>query len=209
MEPVVEDSLRSIGLFKIAGVDEAGRGPMAGPVVVACVMLAANHNLEGLNDSKKVSAKKREILYPLIFERAISVTVASASNVSIDAINIYQATKRCIAEVVNTSQGSPEIVVIDGEFTAFSGDCALRFPYQTLPKGDALSENVAAASIIAKVSRDYWMTEVAHVQYPMYGFDKHKGYGTKEHIEALKKYGPCPLHRRSFTLHGVKLEELT
>ena len=208
MVPVVEDALHEIGFNKIAGVDESGRGSLMGPVVVACVMLSRNHKLEGLDDSKKLSAKKREHLFELIYEQALDVQIAFGSNGMIDEFNIYRATKKCIKETLDNFKISPEMVVIDGTFTPFIGEEKLLYPHQMLPKADSLSENVAAASIIAKVSRDRWIIESAYPEYPQYGFDKHKGYGTKKHVEALQKYGPCPLHRVSFSLNGKKISDM-
>ena len=209
MVPVVENSLYEIGFNKIAGVDESGRGSLMGHVVVACVMLSRNHKLEGLDDSKKLSAKKREYLFELIYEQALDVQVAFGSAGMVDEFNIYRATKKCIKETLDNFKISPEVVVIDGTFTPFMGEEKLLYPHQMLPKADSLSENVAAASIIAKVSRDRWIIESAHPEYPQYGFVSSKGYGTKAHMEALFKYGPCPLHRMTFTIKGKRIGDIT
>jgi len=204
MDFVVEQSLHEVGLHKIAGCDEAGRGPLAGPVVAAAVMLPPNHKIDGLNDSKQLSAKNREELYRMILERAIDAQISMCMNQLIDKVNIYNATKACIRDTLMNFKVNPDIVVIDGSFTDFIGNHALPFPYQTQVKGDALSENVAAASILAKVYRDHWMTEIDS-QYPQYGFAKHKGYGTAQHIKALTEFGPCPIHRLSFSVKGIKI----
>ena len=208
MDPVVEKSLREGGLNKITGIDEVGRGSLAGPVVVASVMLPTNHKIDGINDSKKLSPKKREEISYLLFERAIDIQVSLAMNGVVDLLNIYNATKKCIKETLDNAKVRPDIVVIDGSFNHFKGEYELPFAYQTLPKGDALSENVAAASIIAKITRDKWMEINAHKAYPEYGFAQHKGYGTKQHMEALFKYGPCPLHRMTFSIKGKKIGDL-
>lgn len=207
MDPVVEKDLHEIGLHKIMGVDEAGRGPGAGPVVAAGVMLPANHKIEGLNDSKKLSPKKREVLADKIYEQALELHIAEVSSCEIDKINILNATKKCIHTVVNSFKITPNIVVIDGIFT-FKDEYRLPYPYQTIPKGDSLSDNIAAASIIAKTYRDSWMRVGAHSAHPEYGFDKHVGYLTKQHIEALYKHGPCPLHRMSFSVKGVYIKDM-
>ncbi len=206
MEPFIENSLREVGIYKIAGADEAGRGSLAGPVVIACVMLPTEHKIENINDSKKLPPKKREQTAILIYERALDIQVVYAMSGLIDEINIHSANKKCMYEAVNNLKIAPEMVVIDGVFNFSPGE--IKYPYQTLPKADSLSENVAAASIIAKTTRDKWMIEEAHRLFPEYGFDKHKGYGTKEHVEALKKYGPCPIHRVSFTINGIWMEDI-
>lgn len=196
MDPVVEKNLRAININKIAGVDEAGRGALCGIVSVACVMLPPNHKIEGLNDSKKLSPKKRIELAELIRERAIEVHLAWADHMVIDKINILEATKLCISQAINKLNVRPEMVVIDGQFN-FQKEFEPDFPYQTIINGDNLSENIAAASIISKTFRDSWMDE-QHKLYPEYGFIDHHGYGTKKHVAAIKEFGPCPIHRRTF-----------
>lgn len=196
MDPVIEKDLRALGLNKIAGVDEAGRGSLASIVVVGCVMLPTNHKIDGIKDSKKVSPKKRKFLAELIKERAIEYHLAWADHTVIDKINILEATKLCIVQVINKLKVKPDMVVIDGTFN-FHEDLSPIHPYQTVINGDNLSENIAAGSIIAKTFRDNYMDE-QHKLYPEYNFIKHHGYGTKEHIAAIKKYGPCPIHRKTF-----------
>ena len=203
MDPIVERDLNEIGLHKIIGVDEAGRGSLIGPVVASSVMLPANHKIEGINDSKLVSPNKRKEIAGLIFERALEVRVSFIMNGVIDKINILNATKLAIKETLVAFRIRPDIVVIDGLFS-FKDEYMLPYAYQLLPKGDTLSENIAAASIIAKTTRDAWVVQVSD-QYPEYNFAQHKGYGTEAHFDALVKYGPCPIHRRSFSLKGKRL----
>ena len=175
-----------------AGVDEAGRGPLAGPVSVAAVILPHDLCLPKLNDSKKISAKVREELFDEIQEKAIAVGTALIDAQTIDRVNIYQATINGMYEAIFSLRPEPQEVLID----AVPLD-RLPMPSESIIKGDAKSASIAAASIIAKVTRDRLMDEYDKV-YPEYGFAQHKGYGTAQHIEALKKYGPCPIHRRSF-----------
>lgn len=179
------------GLF--CGVDEAGRGPLAGPVYAAAVILPAEPMIDGLNDSKKLSEKKREALYDQICEKAIAWSVVTASVEEIDTLNILQATFLAMQRAVEGLQVQPAFALIDGN-RAPSG---LRIPCQTVVKGDALSASVAAASILAKVSRDRYLLEL-DAQYPQYAFKQHKGYGTKAHYAALEQYGPSPVHRMTF-----------
>ncbi len=181
----------------IAGIDEAGRGPLAGPVVCACAVMPMDNIIEGVNDSKKLSAKKREELYDKIKKVAISYSIVEVDEKTIDKINILQATKLGMKKALETLSVKPDIVLID----AVKIDC--RVPQENIIKGDALSYNIAAASILAKVYRDRMMVELDK-KYPQYGFAKHKGYGTKAHIEALKKYGKCELHRDTFIKKFVK-----
>lgn len=176
----------------VAGVDEAGRGPLAGPVSVAAVILPHDLCLPKLNDSKKLSAKVREELFDEIQEKAIAVGTALIDAQTIDRVNIYQATINGMYEAIFSLQPAPQEVLID----AVPLD-RLPMPSEPIIKGDAKSASIAAASIIAKVTRDRLMDEYDKI-YPEYGFAQHKGYGTAQHIEALKKYGPCPIHRRSF-----------
>lgn len=195
MDSIIDRELRDNNINKIVGVDEAGRGSLASIVAVAGVMLPTSHKIKGINDSKKLSRKKREELNEQIRDQAIEYHIAWIDHTVIDRINILEATKLCIIQVINRFNVKPDMVVIDGKFSFSNGDIV--FPYRTIPKADNNSENVAAASILAKVYRDNWMLE-QHKKYPNYGFDKHFGYGTKKHRAAIEKYGPCPIHRRSF-----------
>ena len=176
----------------ICGVDEAGRGPLAGPVCAAAVMLPKGLVIPGLNDSKKLSDKRRRELFPIIQQEAVSFGIAFASQEEIDEINILQATFLAMRRAMEQLNPQPEFALIDGNRETDFG-----VPYKTVIKGDSLSANIAAASVLAKVTRDNWMMEAAE-KYPGYGFEIHKGYGTKAHYAALKKLGPCPIHRRSF-----------
>ena len=185
----IEDSL---GLHLICGVDEAGRGPLAGPVCAAAVILPEHLQIPGLNDSKKLTDKKRRELFPVIQEQAIAYGIGLASEQEIDEINILQATFLAMRRALDQLTVRPEIAIIDGNRETDFG-----LPVKTVVKGDSLSANIAAASILAKVTRDNIMVELAQ-QYPEYGFEIHKGYGTKAHYEALRTYGPCPIHRKSF-----------
>lgn len=191
-----ENKYKHLGV--IAGVDEAGRGPLAGPVVCACVVmpLDANKIIDGINDSKKLSSKKRENLYQKIIETAISYSIVEVDQNTIDNINILNATKQGMILAIKNLKIEPNIVLID----AVKLDIDIR--QENIIKGDAKSYNIAAASILAKVYRDRLMLNYCK-EYPEYGFDKHKGYGTKLHIENLKKYGPCPIHRKSFIKNFV------
>ena len=188
----IEESLYSDGLNVICGVDEAGRGPLAGPVYAAAVILPPNLEIPGLTDSKKLSDKKRRELFPIIQEQAVAYGIGSASEQEIDEINILQATflamRRALAQLTVT----PDLVRIDGNRETDFG-----LPVKTVVKGDSLSANIAAASVLAKVSRDDWMLEMAK-QYPQFGFEIHKGYPTRAHYDALRAHGPCPIHRMSF-----------
>lgn len=176
----------------IAGVDEAGRGPLAGPVSVAAVILPFELELPKLNDSKKLSAKVRDELYAMIKEHAISIAAVFIDAKTIDRINIYQATMNGMYDVIAALNPVPDKVLIDAMPLA-----KLSMAHESIIKGDAKSASIAAASIIAKVSRDRLMDEYDK-KYPEYGFAHHKGYGTAEHIAAIKKYGPCPIHRLTF-----------
>ncbi len=182
----------------IAGIDEAGRGPLAGPVVCAAVVMPMEKDkiIEGINDSKKLSSKKREQLYEKIIETAISYSIVEIDEKQIDAINILQATKLGMKKSLERLSVTPDIVLID----AVKIDTNL--PQENIIKGDALSYNIAAASILAKVHRDRLMIELDK-QYQNYGFAKHKGYGTKQHIEALRKYGKTKIHRETFIKNFV------
>jgi len=183
------------GLEFVAGMDEAGRGPLAGPVVAACVMLPKDCLIEGVNDSKKLSPVKREKLYDIIMEQAISVGIGIVDEKTIDEINILNATKMAMKMAVERVSPKPQLILID----AVELD-DMDIPQKAIVKGDMLSISIASASIIAKVTRDRMITE-ADKKYPVYGFGRHKGYGTKQHIDAIKKYGICPIHRVSFTKH--------
>lgn len=185
----IEDSL---DLNVICGVDEAGRGPLAGPVCAAAVILPKHLQIPGLTDSKKLSDKKRRELFPIIQQQAIAYGIGLASEAEIDEINILQATFLAMGRALSQLSIRPEIALIDGNRETDFG-----LPVKTVVKGDSLSANIAAASILAKVTRDTMMVELAE-QYPEYGFEIHKGYGTKAHYEALRTYGPCPIHRKSF-----------
>ena len=204
----IEEELYSQGTTSIAGIDEAGRGPLAGPVVVACVVMPKDSMIEGVNDSKKVSEKKREKLYEEIIKEAIGYGVGIISQEEIDRINILNATKEGLTTAIKELEkdlkekqrefDKPEIILVDA-LTKIDTD---HIPYRSIIKGDAKSYSIAAASIIAKVTRDRIMRQWDEV-YPMYGFEKHKGYGTAAHINAIKEYGLCPLHRRSFVKNIV------
>lgn len=194
----IEKELYKKGFKKICGIDEAGRGPLAGPVVVAGVIMPEESMIEGVNDSKKVSEKKRELLYDKILEEAISYSVAVIGQDVIDEINILNATKQGVTEVVKGLDVRPELIIID----ALQHINTDGVPYESIIKGDAKCYSIAAASIIAKVTRDRIMREWDEV-YPQYGFIAHKGYGTAKHIAAIKEYGLTPIHRRSFTKNFV------
>lgn len=185
------------GASFVAGVDEAGRGPLAGPVVVAAVCMPLDNIVEGINDSKKLSAKKRDKLFDVIMQTALEVQVAVVDEQTIDSINILNATKQGMVQVINGLQKA-DAVLIDA--VKLNVDKAT----MSIIHGDALSYNIAAASIVAKVTRDRMMLDY-HNQYPQYNFAKHKGYGTAEHIKLLKEHGPCPIHRRSFIGHFVEV----
>ncbi len=189
----MEKELYNKGFKYICGIDEAGRGPLAGPVVVAGVIMPKDSMIEGVNDSKKVSEKKREKLYDMILEEAISYSVAIIGQDVIDEINILNATKQGVTKVVEELDVKPNLILVD----ALTHINTKGIPYDSIIKGDAKCYNIAAASIIAKVTRDRIMREWDEI-YPQYGFINHKGYGTAKHIEAIKEYGPCPIHRRTF-----------
>ena len=194
----MEKELYQKGFQTIAGIDEAGRGPLAGPVVVAGVIMPKDSMIEGVNDSKKVSEKKREKLYDLILEEAISYSVAVIGQDCIDDINILNATKQGVTTVVEELDVRPDLILVD----ALTHIDTKGIPYDSIIKGDAKCYCIAAASILAKVTRDRIMRQWDEI-YPQYGFAKHKGYGTAAHIAAIKEYGLCPIHRRSFTKNFV------
>ena len=185
------------GVFPVAGIDEAGRGPLAGPVCAASVILNPENIPEGINDSKKLSQKKREMLFDKIMESS-SVSYAFVDEKTIDEINILQATKLAMRRSVQGLCEKPKMLLIDGNFII--GEIENE---KCIVSGDALCVSIAAASVIAKVARDRFMEKIDE-EYPMYGFKKHKGYGTKEHIEKLLAFGPCPYHRRSFLKNILK-----
>ena len=185
----IENSL-NVGV--ICGVDEAGRGPLAGPVCAAAVILPEGEIIPGLNDSKKLTDKKRRELFPIIKEKAIAYGIAFASEAEIDEINILQATFLAMKRAIAQLDGKADFALIDGNRETDFG-----IPCLTVIKGDSRSANIAAASVLAKVTRDIYMEELAE-QYPQYGFEFHKGYGTKAHYAALTEHGMCDAHRRSF-----------
>lgn len=176
----------------LAGVDEAGRGPLAGPVVSAAVILTSSPMIRGLNDSKALTANERERLFDIIMARAVAVAVSIVDHTVIDTLNVLGATMHSMRESLQRLSVRPTLVLIDGNRKPGSG-----FPERTVVQGDTLSASIMAASIIAKVTRDRIMVQ-AHEQFPKYGFDKHKGYSCRAHFEALRQHGPCEIHRRSF-----------
>ncbi len=180
------------GVKTICGVDEAGRGPLAGPVCAAAVILPPNIEIPGLNDSKKLTDKRRRELFPIIKEQAVAYGIGLASHEEIDEINILQATYLAMERALAQLSVKPELALIDGDRAKDFG-----LPAETIVKGDSRSASIAAASILAKVTRDDLMLAAAE-EYPQYGFDIHKGYGTKAHYEALAAHGPCPIHRMTF-----------
>ena len=186
-----ENELYKQGIEYIAGIDEVGRGPLVGPVVTAAVILPKDYYDERINDSKKITEKKRELLYSVIMENAISVGIGISSEKVIDEINILEATKKAMKEAINNLSVKPEHLLID----AVKLDTSI--PSTSIIKGDAKSQSIAAASIIAKVTRDRMMIELDKI-HPEYDFKHNKGYGTKKHIEALYKYGPLEEHRKTF-----------
>lgn len=194
-----ENELRAKGYKYICGVDEVGRGPLAGPVVCSAVIMDLDNLIEGVYDSKKVSKLKREKLAPEIKKRAVTWSTAFFDNMRIDELNILNATKACMKEAVMSLEIKPDVVIVDA--------LKLDIPYETygIVHGDALSYSIGAASIIAKVERDAYMCEIAK-KYPAYGFESNMGYGTKSHIDALKKFGACEIHRKSF-LKNIFLEQ--
>lgn len=188
----IERSLFAQGVHPIAGIDEAGRGPLAGPVCAAAVILPEGLVIEGLNDSKKLSDKKRRALYDIIINQVVAYGIALVDEKTVDEINILQATFLAMRQAAEQLTVQPALALVDGNRAP-----GLRVPVQTVVKGDSLSANIAAASILAKVTRDRLM-ERLDAEYPQYGFAVHKGYGTKAHYAALREYGPCPIHRMTF-----------
>lgn len=187
-----ENEARLKGFTSICGVDEAGRGPLAGPLCAAAVILPENKIIEGVNDSKKLSEKKREMLFDKIINECVSYSIAFATVDEIEEMNILNATMLAMKRAVETLSIKADYAMIDGNKLP-----PLDIPCRYIVKGDANSQSIAAASILAKVSRDRLCYEYAN-KYPQYGFEKHKGYGTKLHIDAIKEYGPCEIHRMSF-----------
>lgn len=179
------------GAKYVAGVDEVGRGPLAGPVVCSAVILPLDDIIEGVDDSKKLSKKKREVLYDKIIEKAISYSICQIEPKEIDEINILQATKKCMKACIESLKVEPDVVLVDA--------VKLDVSVKTVPiiKGDLKSYSIGAASILAKVYRDRLMEEYS-IKYPQYGFERNSGYGTKEHIEKIKEIGSCPIHRKTF-----------
>lgn len=195
-----EHKYAALGYTNICGVDEAGRGPLAGPVCAAAVILPADIEIPGLNDSKKLTDKKRRELFPIICEKAITYGIAFADHSEIDEINILQATYLAMGRAIGQLNIKPDFALIDGNRAKDFG-----VPLETVVGGDGRSASIAAASVLAKVTRDDYMLKMAE-DYPQYGFDIHKGYGTKAHYAALAENGPCPIHRMSFLkkLYGTK-----
>ena len=197
-----EQNLHNEEYELICEIDEAGRGPLAGPVAVGAVVMKPDSMLEWVNDSKKVTEKRREILYDRIIEDSLAWSVALVSQQEIDELNILNATKKglstALKEVIEKLEKKPDIILTDAlrEIDTFN------VPYQSIIKGDATCYSISCASILAKVTRDRIMKEWDEV-YPQYGFAKHKGYGTSAHIEAIKKYGPCQIHRKTFITHFI------
>ncbi len=197
-----EEKLHNEGYNLIIGIDEAGRGPLAGPVSVGAVIMKPKSNLEWVNDSKKVTERRREILYDKIIEDSIVWDVEIVTQSEIDEYNILKATKiglnRCVKSIINKLGKVPDLVLVD----ALKDIDTCDIPYESIIKGDATCYSISCASILAKVTRDRLMREYDEI-YPQYGFAKNKGYGTKAHIEAIKEYGPCSLHRKTFITHFV------
>ena len=197
-----ESNLYDEGNKLICGIDEAGRGPLAGPVAVGAVVMKPDSMLEWVNDSKKVTERRREILYDRIIEDSLAWSVQLVPETKIDEINILEATKYglnlAIKDIINQLQRKPDIVIVD----ALREINTENIPYESIIKGDATCYSISCASILAKVTRDRLMRQWDEV-CPQYGFAKNKGYGTKEHIEALKKYGPCMIHRKTFITHFI------
>ena len=189
----------SNGVQFIAGVDEVGRGPLAGPVVCACVIMNLDKLIMGVNDSKKLTEKTRENLYDKIIENAVAYSIKQVDEETIDSINILNATKKCMADAVNDLKVKPQTLLVDALIIPNIDE---NIKQVSIIHGDATSYNIACASILAKVYRDRLMVELDK-DYPEYNFKKNKGYGTAEHINALKKFGPCKLHRKSFIGHFV------
>jgi len=180
------------GYKLIGGVDEAGRGPLVGPVSAACVILKKDFHIPGLNDSKKISERRREELFDIIIDQSLAYGIAMVDNNVIDEINILNATKKAMCDAVSQMNSTPDYLLTDHVKLEM-----LDIPQLPIVKGDSKSASIAAASILAKVTRDRYMRDMDK-EYPVYGFSKNKGYGTKQHIDALKEHGPCPIHRKTF-----------
>ena len=189
---LLENEIYASGVSCLCGVDEAGRGPLAGPVCAAAVMLPRGLDIPGLNDSKKLTEKKREELYDIICAGAVCYGVAFAGVEEIERLNILNATFLAMNRAIAQLSVPPQLALIDG-----NRDSGIEAPSRCIVKGDALCADIAAASVLAKVTRDRYMTALAR-EYPQYGFEKHKGYGTAAHYAAIREYGPCPIHRPSF-----------
>jgi len=187
-----ETKYRSLGYNLIAGVDEAGRGPLAGSVYAAAVIFDEGVCIEGVNDSKKLTAKKRDMLYDEIISKARAYSIFAVDEKKIDEVNILNATYLAFQGAIANLCEKPDFVLIDGNRAQ-----GIEIPFETVVKGDSLSFSIAAASILAKVARDRYIEEADRL-YPQYGFAAHKGYGTKAHLDAIRKYGPCPIHRLTF-----------
>ena len=192
----LERACREEGYSSVCGCDEAGAGPLAGPVYAAAVILPFGVELPGLNDSKKLTEKKREALFPVIREQAVAWAVARVEAAEIDETDILSARMKAMQLAIDRLTPAPDFALIDGN-RDHGRSAAVTTPHRMIVKGDSLSASIAAASILAKVSRDRHMKEIA-AQYPQYEFDRHKGYGTKRHYELLRQYGPSPIHRRTF-----------
>ena len=192
----LERACREEGYSSVCGCDEAGAGPLAGPVYAAAVILPFGAELPGLNDSKKLTEKKREALFPVIREQAVAWAVARVEAAEIDETDILSARMKAMQLAIDRLTPAPDFALIDGN-RDHGRSAAVTTPHRMIVKGDSLSASIAVASILAKVSRDRYMKEIA-AQYPQYEFDRHKGYGTKRHYELLRQYGPSPIHRRTF-----------
>ena len=192
----LERACREEGYSSVCGCDEAGAGPLAGPVYAAAVILPLGAELPGLNDSKKLTEKKREALFPMIREQAVAWAVARVEAAEIDETDILSARMKAMQLAIDQLTPAPDFALLDGN-RDHGRSAAVTTPHRMIVKGDSLSASIAAASILAKVSRDRYMKEIA-AQYPQYEFDRHKGYGTKRHYELLRQYGPSPIHRRTF-----------
>ena len=192
-----EEKARAAGFSAVCGVDEAGAGPLMGPVYAAAVILPADCVIEGLDDSKKLTEKKREALFPVIFEKAVACAVASVDASEIDATDILSARMKAMQLAIDALEVPADYALIDGN-RDHGASAKITTPHETVIGGDGVSLSIAAASVLAKVSRDRYVVEVLDPQYPEYQFAKHKGYGTKLHYEMLDRYGPCPQHRRTF-----------
>jgi ribonuclease HII len=203
-----ETKIFNLNYQTVAGIDEAGRGPLAGPVVAACVVIDNNFkidcdDLKLIADSKKLSAKKREKLFKIIKEKALAVQIGVVNNLEIDKINILQASFLAMKKAIGSLKKNPDYILIDGHFKIPK----ITINQSAIVKGDSLVFSIAAASIIAKVSRDWLMCQYDN-KYPIYNFKKHKGYGTKEHLNKIKEFGPCPIHRLSFAPFKIKKPSL-